>query len=170
MKIGVSDVLRKEITKNPAENVVIKGEVEFTLRDQNGNIKKHYKLRNLIVTVGKAGIASRVNGSGAEAAFTYIAIGTGTTAVVVGNTALQTEITTGGGERKSATVSRVTVNVTNDTAKLEATFDFTSSFAITESGVLNAASVGTLLARRVFSVINVVSGDALNVTWQFTIL
>src|SRR4030042_7135547 len=105
MKIGVSDVLRKKITKNSAENVVIKGEVEFTLRDQNGNIKKHYKLRNLIVTVGKAGTASRVNGSGAEAAFTYIAIGTGTTAAAVGNTALQTEITTGGGERKSATVS-----------------------------------------------------------------
>lgn len=130
-----------------------------------------YKLQisNLVTNAGMAGVASRVNGSGAEAAFTYIAIGTGTNAAAAGDTALQTEITTNGGQRASATVSRTTTDVTNDTATLVNTFTFTGSFAVTESGVFNAASTGTMLARQVFSAINVVSGDSLQITWNFDI-
>src|SRR3989338_3066540 len=65
--------------------------------------------------------------------------------------------------------SRVTTDVTNDTAQLVLTFNFTASFAVTESGVLNAASVGVLLARQTFSAINVANGDSLQVTWKFDI-
>jgi hypothetical protein len=130
-----------------------------------------YKLliSNLVTNAGMAGVASRVNGNGAEAAFTYIAIGTGTTAAAATDTTLQTEITTNGGQRAAATASRTTTDVTNDTATLVNTFTFTGSFAITESGVLNAASAGTMLARQVFSAINVVSGDSLQITWNFDI-
>lgn len=124
---------------------------------------------NLITNAGFAGVASRINGAGSEAAFTYIGIGTGTTSPVVGNTALETEITTGGGARASATASRTTTDVTNDTATLVHTFNFTSSFAVTESGVLNAASSGVLLGRQTFSAINVVNGDSLQVTWDFDV-
>lgn len=123
-------------------------------------------IANLVVSAGKAGVASRINGSGGEAAFTYIAIGTGATAAAAGDTTLQTEIASGGGSRASATASRVTTTVTNDTAQLVLTYNFTSSFAVTESGVLNAASVGVLLCRQVFSAINVVNGDSLQVTWK----
>ena len=49
------------------------------------------------------------------------------------------------------------------------TFNFTLSFAVTESGVLNAASLGTLLARQTFSAINVANGDSLQVTWKFDV-
>lgn len=124
-------------------------------------------IHNLVVSAGKAGVASRINGSGGEAAFTYIAIGTGTTAAAAGDTTLQTEITTGGGARAAATASRVTTTVTNDTAQLVLTFNFTAGFAVTESGALNASSAGTLLARQVFSAINVANGDSLQVTWKF---
>lgn len=185
-------------------------------------------IHNLVVSAGKAGTASRINGAGAEAAFTYIAIGTAsqptwaaTTAYALGNrvvpttangfyyecttagtsaatqptwptvigntvvdgtvtwtckggtsanagdTTLMSEITTGGGARAAATASRVTTTVTNDTAQLLLTFNFTASFAVTESGALNASSAGTLLARQVFSAINVANGDSLQVTWKF---
>lgn len=124
---------------------------------------------NLITNAGAAGVASRINGSGGEAAFTYVAIGTGTNAAAVGDTTLQTEITTNGGQRASATASRVTTDVTNDTARLVVTFTFTGSFAVTESGVLNAASSGVLLNRQVFSAVNVVSGDSLQVTHNFDV-
>lgn len=126
-------------------------------------------ISNLVTNAGMAGMASRANGAGSEAAFTYIAIGTGTTAAAATDTALQTEITTGGGARASATASRVTTDVTNDTAQLVNTFSFTSSFAVTESGVLNAASSGVLLARQVFSAINVANGDSLQITWKFDV-
>lgn len=40
-------------------------------------------LSNLVTDAGRAAIASRINGDGAEAVFNYIAIGTGTTAAAV---------------------------------------------------------------------------------------
>lgn len=181
--------------------VALRENVEYVLRDKDGNVKKLFQpnkigawllkhgivpptlklpvllgnyadklvVSNLVTNAGMAGVASRINGSGAEAAFTYIAIGIGTTAAAAGDTALGSEIVTGGGERGAATASRVTTDVTNDTAQLVLTYNFTGSFAVTESGVLNAASVGTLLARQVFSAVNVVSGDSLQVTWKFDV-
>lgn len=124
---------------------------------------------NLVTNAGVAGVASRVNGAGGEAAFTFVAIGTGVVAAAAGDTALGAEITTGGGARASATASRVTTDVANDTARLVNTFTFTASFAITESGILNAASAGVLLARQVFSAVNVVNGDTLQITWNFDV-
>lgn len=177
-----------------ANTLKFKGFYELQLKDKNGNIKqiwqenklffllRHYfginlpKLSlfghwadkviipNLVVSAGKAGIASRINGSGAEAAATYLAIGIGATAPAAGDTALQSEITTGGGARAAATVSRVTTTVANDTAQAQYTWTFSASFAITEVGLLNAASAGTLFTRDTFSAVNVVSGDTLQVT------
>ncbi len=121
---------------------------------------------NLITNAGFAGVASRINGSGAEAAFTFIAVGTGTTSPVVGNTTLETELATDGLSRAAAVASRVTTDVTDDTARLNNQFTVSGTQAVTESGVLNAGSGGTLLARQTFSAVNVVDGDTLDVTWD----
>jgi len=119
---------------------------------------------NLITTAGVAGIAARINGTGTPAAFTYIGLGIGTTGAADANTQLESEITTSGGARAAASCSVVTTDTAGDTAQLVNTFSFTTggTFAVTESGVLNAASTGTLLARQVFAAINVASGDSLN--------
>src|SRR4030067_1639812 len=74
-------------------------------------------LDNLIVTVGKAEAAGLLNGV-TSGAFTYLAIGLGVVAPAAGDTALGSEITTGGGARAAATCSRVTTPTTNDTAQL----------------------------------------------------
>lgn len=124
---------------------------------------------NLVTDAGKAGVASRINGAGGEAAFTYIAVGTGTTAPAAGNTALETEIVDSGLARANATASRVTTDVTNDTAQDQYTFSVTGTKAVTESGVLNAASSGVLLCRQTFSAVNVVNGDSLQVTWKIDV-
>lgn len=129
-----------------------------------GSWKNEMQLANLVTSAGKAGVASRINGAGSEAAFTYLAIGIGTTAANAADTTLESEITTGGGERASATASRTTTDVTNDTSRLVKTWTFSSSFAVTEAGALNAASSGVLLNRQVFTAVNVVSGDSLQVT------
>jgi hypothetical protein len=180
----------------------LKENVEYQLKDAEGNIKPLFKanklyaylmkqgiasrnltspflghfvdkmvISNLITTAGVAGIAARINGSGSPAAYVYIALGTGTDAAADADTQLVAEITTAGGARASATASVVTTDTAGDTAQLVNTFSFTTgaSFAITESGVLNAASDGTLLARQVFSAINVASGDSLQVTWKFDV-
>lgn len=127
---------------------------------------------NLVVSAGSAGVASRINGAGAEAAFTYVSIGIGTTSPVAGNTALETERDQDGATNtthKSAAASRTTTDVTNDTATLIVTFSFTATLAVTESGVHNATPDGTMLARQTFSAINVANGDSLQVTWDFDV-
>lgn len=187
---------------NKAGKQRMRENVEYVLRDHEGNVKPVFQenwlfrtlmkmgivsphavkipflfgtwadsrvISNLITNTGMAGVASRINGAGSEAAFTYIALGTGTTAAAAANSALETEITTGGGQRANATASRVTTTQTNDTAQLVHTFNFTATFAVTESGVLNAASTGVLLARQVFSAVNIDNGDSLQVTWQFQV-
>ena len=141
----------------------------FSLAPFLGYWGKCRRVSNLVTNAGQAGIASRINGAGAEAAFTYIALGTGTNAANATDTTLQTELATSGLSRAAASVSRVTTDVTNDTARLTNTFSVTGSAAITESGVLNAASSGTLLARQVFSAVNVVNTDSLSVTWSFDV-
>jgi hypothetical protein len=136
-----------------------------------GKLADSMVISNLITVVGVSGIAARINGSGSPAAYTYIALGTGTTAADAANTQLENEVTTAGGARASASASLVTTDTAGDTAQLVNTFNFTEggTFALTESGVLNAASTGTLLARQVFSAINVASGDSLQVTWKFDV-
>jgi len=146
------------------DSIKLRGEIEITL---NGKVVQ--KITNLITTAGKAGLASRLNGNGAEAAFTYLAVGTGTNAAAAGDTTLQTEITDSGLARAAATVSRVTTTTTNDTARLAYTWTATGTKAITEVGALNAAAAGTLLGRRVFSAVNVVNTDTFGITYNFVI-
>lgn len=131
-----------------------------------GTLRWSKKVRNGVPTVGKALIAGRIMGSGTPNAATYIATGTGTTAFAAGNTALEAEIVDSGLERAAGTLSLVTTTTTNDTAQATVTFSVTGTKAVTESGMLNASSSGTLLCRQVFSAVNVVSGDSLAVTWK----
>ena len=127
------------------------------------------RIRNVVTYAGYAGAAGRLMGSGTPAAFTYIAVGTGTTAASTADTALQTETSTSGLTRAAGTVSLVTTSQTNDTAQVTNTFSVTGTVAVTESGVLNASSSGTLLCHQVFSAINVASGDSLAITWKVQI-
>lgn len=148
------------------EGVKYTGTFTLTAFDKNGNIKDVRVVRNLITSAGKTGLASRIGGAGAEAAFTYLAVGTGTTAAAVGDTTLETEISDSGLSRVNATASRVTTSVTNDTAQLVTTFSVSGTKAVTEAGILNASSSGVLLCRQVFTAVNVVSGDSLQLTYK----
>ncbi len=119
---------------------------------------------NLITTKGKEIISKQLNGV-TTAPVTAIAIGIGNTAANAADTALDSEITTNGGERDAATASNQTTTTTGDTARWVLTFSFTGSFAVVEEGLFdNNVSGGNLLARQVFSAVNVVNGDSLQIT------
>lgn len=148
------------------DTIKLTGTYRYVLRDKYGKVKLIRTIPNLVPTVGKAAVAGCILTDVATNRFDYIAIGTGVGAAAAGDTTLGTEISTGGGERSAGTGTRVTTTVTNDTAQLVVTFTFTATFAVTEAGVLNAASAGDLLSRQVFSAINVVSGDSLEITWK----
>ena len=94
-------------------------------------------------------------------AMSYMAIGTGTTAAAAGDTTLGTEL-----DRNALTSTTVSSNVTTYVASWAAG-DGTG--AITEAGIFNAASSGTMLARTVFDVVNKGANDSLTVTWSINI-
>jgi hypothetical protein len=127
----------------------------------------------MIVNAGRAVVSARLYGT-ASAAFAAIGMGTGTTAAAATDTTLQTGVKGDGtGDAgvhvvptASVTTSSVTTTVTNDTAQFQGTASITATIAVTESGLFNADTSGTMLARQVFSALNVVSGDSIQFTWK----
>ena len=114
---------------------------------------------NLVVTAGKDWVADRMNN--ANTVMTHMAVGTGTNAAAAGDTTLQTE-----NDRNSLTSTTVTNNAIAYVATWAAG-DATA--ALTEAGILDAASGGDLLARTVFSVVNKGAADSMTITWTITV-
>jgi len=142
------------------ENTNLVGKVRLVLKDADGNVKET-RVSNTVVTTGKNHIADQLAGTPAQAAMSHMAVGTGTTAVVVGNTTLETEL-----DRNAFTSSTATANVVTYVADWAAG-DATG--ALTEAGIFNAASGGTMLARTTFTVINKGASDTVTVTWTLTL-
>ena len=124
----------------------------------NGEVVQ--EIPNLVVTVGKNFVASRMKDT-TKAAMTHMAIGTNNTTAAVGQTALSAEVTRGA--LTSTTVSNNTI------AYVETFAAGTGTGAIVEAGVFNASSSGDMLCRTVFAVVNKGSADAMTITWTITV-
>jgi len=119
---------------------------------------------NLVVTVGKNFIASRISSATAPV-MGWMEVGTTNTAPAVGDTALaaaiaasRTALAVSGGAPTGAVVRYI------------ATFGATvGTGAWVEAGIFNAASAGTMLCRTTFSVINKAAADSITVTWDLTV-
>lgn len=146
------------------ENIKAKGVVNFVLTDANGNIKEQVE-QNLVVNSGLAYIASRMKDT-TSGVMTHMAVGTGTTAAAAGQTALVSEAA-----RVTLTSTTiVTTNVTDDAIQYIATFGAgTGTGAITEAGLFNDSTAGSMLCRTAFAVINKDVNDTLTITWKVTI-
>lgn len=145
----------------------VRGHVYVTARDGNGDIQWEIDFPNLVTNAGLAAIASRINGSGAEAVFTAFALGEGVTAAAAADTILETELSTSGLGRGAATVGRETTTVTNDTATWDKTWSVTGSEAVTEYGILNnTVAAGTLLTHTVQAANNVANGWTLQMVYK----
>lgn len=96
--------------------------------------------------------------------YKYHASGTNSTAEANTDTALGTEAAT----RSAGTQTDTSAGATGNYQTV-GTITYTSTLAIVEHGIFNAAAVGTLLDRSVFAAINVVSGDSIQFTYDLTI-
>ena len=102
-------------------------------------------------------------------AFTYIAVGSGTTAFNATQTALVTEITGAGLARTTGTCSQVTTTVADDTMQNTKAFSVTASATIGEVGLFNASSAGDMLCRTVLSPTRTVgNGDTYTPVYKVT--
>ena len=162
---------RKELRRVEPQGMTDR--VTLRVFSKDGKLKQEYDSGwspNGITNVGFAEVAGLILLDVGGTAFDYIAIGTGTTAFDPTQTALVSEVI-----RKAGTGSKTTTSVTDDTAQLVTTFSsadtLSGTHAITESGVFNAASGGTMLCRQTFSALNIDwdAGDTLQVTWKIQI-
>jgi len=148
------------------ENLKMKGLISIEVKDKKGKLKEKRDVTNTITNVSLAEVTGLMGNVGSKTAFTYLAVGTGTDAAAAGDTTLQTEITDSGLARSAATVSQETTTQTDDTLQLLKAWTASGSKAVTECGILNAGSTGTLLGHQVFAALNVISGDVITLTYQ----
>jgi hypothetical protein len=146
------------------ENLKLTGQLNIVLRDKDGNVKDSRELKNLVVTTGLAYIASRMVGT-AQDIMSHMALGSGQTAAAAGQTDLV-----------SMLGSRVALTSTNIGGSGNTQVVYTASFsagastgAVTEAGIFNAATSGSMLCRTVFPVVNKAADDTMAITWTITL-
>jgi len=119
-----------------------------------------------MVNGGKAQLAL-LAGDASAVPFTYLAVGTSAAANTdVTQTALTDEITDTGLERTTATVSRVTTTVANDTLQLTYTWTASGTKTVNEIGIFNASSGVTMLCRGLTGAIALANTNTLIGTYQ----
>ncbi len=138
-----------------------KGELNIVLRDGAGNVTQEVTVPNLVVDTGLAYIASRMKDTTLNA-MSHMAVGEGTTNPAAGDTALEAQL----GSRVSLTSTTVTANAIEYVATFGAGV---GTGAVTEAGIFNASTSGTMLCRTEFAVINKGSADSMTITWTVTI-
>ena len=136
------------------------GKLTVEIKNKQGKVIETREVKNLVVDDGLEYIASRMKDTTATA-MSHMAIGTGSTAAAASDTALGTEAA-----RVALTSTTVTANAVAYVASFGAG---TGTGAITEAGILNANSGGSLLCRTVFSVVNKGASDSMTITWTVTI-
>lgn len=142
------------------DKLQVKGKVKIVLRDKDGNVKDQRDINNLVVDAGKDYIASRIEGT-SDSVMSHMALGTGTTSAAADDTTLETEL-----DRNALDSTVVTDNEVAYTATYAAG-DATG--AITEAGIFNASSAGSMLCRTVFPVVNKGAGDSMAISWTVTV-
>ncbi len=166
--LGLAKVAKKFV---PALTI-LHSSLSLKIKKVNGDIWDYGCVgKHLIVTAGKNFIVDAFQNTTEVENLKFHAVGTGTNAAAVGDTALQTELTTqynpdntratgSQGEGASANVYRTTGTNTVD-----------ASVALTEWGLLSQAATGggTLLDRQVFSAVNLSSTESLITQYDLTV-
>ena len=153
------------------DNIGLKGHVKI---DHNGlNVVDTY---NTVVTLGKEAFARGVVSGGYAAVNPagWMAIGTGSDTIVVGDTTLATEYFREGpetGATGSVTGSTTTTTETNDTARWIGSFGIDATKTVNEAGIFNLSGLdlGSMTARTAFADIAAISGDQINITWDIAV-
>lgn len=149
---------------NNNDTIKLTGKYSLKIIGVDGKVRDEWVVDNLVVSAGKAQLAL-LAGDATATPFTYVAVGTSSTAVSAGQTALQAETTTNGLQRASGTVGRTTTTVTNDTLQITKTFTASGTVAVEEIGIFNASSSGTMLSRALTSTKTVLNGETLACTY-----
>jgi hypothetical protein len=143
------------------EKLNIKGSMKATLIKQNGE-KEITQFDNMIVDAGYDLVCNSLGAASRPDLLAFIAVGTSTTAAAAGQTALIAEL-----DRNAATYAHTTGTKVFTMTATFAAGDATG--AITEAGIFNDASSGSMFDRLVFDVINKGALDSLEIEFTITL-
>jgi hypothetical protein len=142
----------------------ITGRVHAVLYGPDGEVKEAREMPNAVVNAGRTWLLNMASQASPPTKMGYIALGTGATAPTTSDTALQTEMA---GSRTATT---------NNGAVAGQSIVFTCTFvpgvatgSLTEAGIFNASSGGTMLARVTFGTLTKNAADTLTITWTVTL-
>jgi hypothetical protein len=156
------------------DNLALTGALTIAIND-----KVVQKTDNLVVTSGKAWVAGMMQGTGSV--MSHMALGTGTSgSAAAGDTVL------GGLPATSAELanSRQAFSTSTSYDATARTITYTNTWvaesaagaptgsgtgAITEAGIFDANSGGTMLARTIFAVVNKGADDSMTITWTIEV-
>lgn len=112
-----------------------------------------------LVNTGRAIITNRIIGAGTEPK--YLGVGTGSATVTLADSALGTEVES----RATCTSTRTTTSSTNDTVTWVGTVTAGTARVISEVGLFDASTSGTLFIRGVLGTTATLAiGDTITVT------
>jgi len=142
--------------------VKAEGKVTLVLTGPDGAVKETQEVKNLVVQTGLNYIASRMKDATATV-MTHIEVGTSSTSAILAQTALVAAVA-------SSRTILTSTTVTTTSVAYACTFGAgVGTGALTEAGIFDASSAGTMLCRTVFSVINKGAADTLTITWTIAV-
>ena len=143
------------------DDLKLRGDVAIVLKDKDGKVKESREINNLVVSAGLTYICSRMADASAGV-MSHMALGSGTTAAAAGDTDLESIL----GSREALDSTSASSNTITYVSSFEAG---EGTGAVTEAGIFNASSSGTMLCRTVFPVVNKQADDTMSVTWTITL-
>lgn len=158
---------------NSQENLKLSGRLNIVVTDQTtGTVKQQQQVDNLVVESGLRWITeSMAKTSNTPLAMTHMGIGDSLTVESDGDTDLL-----GTNKFRKTFTTPTATNVSPAAGRGNivyvcqfGTADNISGGAVTEAGIFNAASAGTMLCRTTFPVVNKGANDIMTITWTITL-
>lgn len=143
------------------DDLKLRGDVAIVLKDKDGKVKESREINNLVVSAGLTYICSRMADASAGV-MSHMALGSGTTAAAAGDTDLESIL----GSREALDSTTASSNTITYVSSFEAG---EGTGAVTEAGIFNAATAGTMLCHVIFPVVNKQADDTMSVTWTITL-
>lgn len=165
----------------------MRGSVDIKVYGADGELKEDRYIPNLVVQTGKNYIATRMLGTSTLTAIsttqtltscmTHMALGTSTTTAAVNDSTLATEVAVAGDIAAYSRSLMASTTQTTGVVTYVAVFgvnnpqrtNTSNTTAITEAGIFNASTVGTMLCRTTFNAVNKGNDDTLQITWTITV-
>lgn len=173
---GLARIAAARLAGAPTQYGVVSGVVFRDCEyDQYGFIKSFREKLNygvlsfrVVTTVGVNYIVDAFQNSVELENMKYHGFGTGGAAEAAANTALTTELTTEYATDSQRPTGSTTEGASENIYRTVGTLSPDASCAITEHGIFSANANGVMLDRSLFSAINLISGDSLQVTYDLT--